>query len=489
MGINSLFSIVNKDLKIFTRPKFPAFIIILAPVLIILLAGLLFNSSGLSGVIVAVYSDSYTDLTEDILKEFEGQNFAINKFSSQQECIDSVKLSKTQICVIFPDDLYETGSSENVVFYVDQSRINLAYSLVNEVESKVSSKASNLGVALAQDLIDTLESAKNILPQQKTEISDSITNLNQINEKASTTFSSSDIDNILNYLNDAKDLLNDSEAGDDITAAIKLLESVKVQVSDDLNNIENQSEEAILILKGVSSDLDVLINSISEINVLEAEKIVSPIKTKVEPISIDSKNRDYLIPTIIALIALFGGVLLSSTLVLKEKKTKAYFRNFLTPTWDFTFIFGSYLTCLLILSLQFLLIFAGIRWILKMPILDVLPNVVLVLFVSLSGFIFLGMFIGYLFRSEETTIFASVLTASVLMFFSNTILPIETISGSFNKFAMFNPLVVSEIALKKVILFDFNVFTILPELYILGGFLLVFVTLTYIGRKVTKRML
>ena len=489
MGINSLFSIVNKDLKIFTRPKFPAFIIILAPVLIILLAGLLFNSSGLSGVIVAVYSDSYTDLTEDILKEFEGQNFAINKFNSQQECIDSVKLSKTQICVIFPDDLYETGSSENVVFYVDQSRINLAYSLVNEVESKVSSKASNLGVALAQDLIDTLESAKNILPQQKTEISDSITNLNQINEKASTTFSSSDIDNILNYLNDAKDLLNDSEAGDDITAAIKLLESVKVQVSDDLNNIENQSEEAILILKGVSSDLDVLINSISEINVLEAEKIVSPIKTKVEPISIDSKNRDYLIPTIIALIALFGGVLLSSTLVLKEKKTKAYFRNFLTPTWDFTFIFGSYLTCLLILSLQFLLIFAGIRWILKMPILNVLPNVFLVLFVSLSGFIFLGMFIGYLFRSEETTIFAAVLTASVLMFFSNTILPIETISGSFNKFAMFNPLVVSEIALKKVILFDFNVFTILPELYILGGFLLVFVTLTYIGRKVTKRML
>ena len=243
------------------------------------------------------------------------------------------------------------------------------------------------------------------------------------------------------------------------------------------------------MLKNISSNLDVLINSINKVNVLEAEKIVSPIKTKVEPISIDSKNRDYLIPTIIALIALFGGVLLSSTLVLKEKKTKAYFRNFLTPTWDFTFIFGSYLTSLIILSIQFLLIFAGIILILKIPIFGVLPSVLLVLFMSISVFVFLGMFIGYLFRSEETTIFAAVLTASVLMFFSNTILPIETISSSFNKFAVFNPLVVSETALKKVILFDFNAFAVLPEIYVLGGFLLVFATLTYISRKVTKRML
>ena len=488
MGISSLFSIVNKDLKIFTRPKFPALIIILAPVLIILLAGLLFNSSSLSGIIIGVYSDTYTDLTEDILKEFEEQNFAVNKLGSKQECINSVKLSKTQLCVIFPNDLSVTGSSEDLIFHVDQSRINLAYTLVNEVESKVSAKASSLGVALAQDLINTLESAKNTLPKQKTEISKSIADLNQINEKANSTFFS-DINNILEYLNDAKDLLNSSEAKDNINDAINLLELVKIEISEDLKNIENQSKETVLILKDVSSDLDVLINSMNDISVLEAEKIVSPIKTKVEPISSDSKNRDYLIPTIIALIALFGGVLLSSTLVLKEKKTKAYFRNFITPTRDFTFILGSYLTCLIILTLQFLFVFAGIVLILKTSILTALPNIVLVLFVSLSVFIFMGMFIGYLFRSEETTIFAAVLVAAVLMFFSNTILPIETISSKFSQFAIFNPLVVSEIALKKVMLFGFSISSVLSELYILGGFLLVFAILTYIGRKATKRIL
>jgi|TARA_Y100000310_G_scaffold343261_1_gene450041 hypothetical protein len=493
MEINSLFSIVRKDLKLFTRPRFPALVILLAPVLIILFAGIVFDSSDLSGIIIAVYSDTYTDLTEDLLKDFEEQKFAIKKFDSQQNCIESVKSSKTQICMVFPDDLSATGSLKDVIFYVDHSRLNLAYSLINEVETKISSKASNLGVALAQDLVDILNSVKDSLPEQNVKISNSRNKLNQINEKASETFSSSDVDNALNYLDDAKDLLGEnSEAEGGINDAIKNLQSIKnlnLQASSNLNDIGNRSEEVDLLLKDISNNLDVLINSINGINVLEAEKIISPIKTRIEPISTNSNNRDYLLPTIIALIALFGSVLLSSTFVLKEKKTKAFFRNFITPTWDTTFIFGTYLTCLIILSIQFLLIFAGINWILKMPILPVLSDIVLVLFISLSVFIFLGMFIGYLFRSEETTIFAAVLTASVLMFFSNTILPIETISNRFNDFAIFNPLVISELALKKIMLFDFNISAILPELYVLGGFFFVFALLTYISRRVTKRML
>ncbi len=489
MGISSLLSIVNKDLKIFTRPKFSAIIIILAPVFIILLAGFAFNSSNLSGITVAVYSDSYTNLTEEILQEFEDQNFTIKKFNSQENCVDSVRLSQTQICVIFPDDISVTGSLKDVIFYVDHSRLNLAYTLVHNIESKVSSKASSLGVALTQDLIDILESAKNNLPKQKIEISDSISKLNQIDEKASNTSFSSNIQITLDYLNDAEDLLNKSTAKDKISDSIIILQSINEQISDNLINIKSQSKEINFILKGVSSNLETLISSMNNRVTLEAENIVSPIKTKIEPISSDSNNRDYLIPTILALIALFGGVLLSSTLVLKEKKTKAYFRNFITPAWDFTFIFGSYLTSLIILSIQFLLIFAGIKWILKMPILQILPGILLVLFISLSVFIFLGMFVGYLFRSEETTIFASILTASVLMFFSNTILPVETISNSLNKLAMFNPLIVSEIAFKKIILFKLNLYSILPELYILGGFLLVFAILTYLGRKLTKRRL
>ena len=207
MVIRSLFSIVEKDLKILGRSKFSAFAIILTPLLIILFAGFAFNSSSLSGIIVGTYSDSYTDLTENVLMGFKEQNFEINKFSSQEECIDSVKLSKAQICIIFPDDLSATGSVENVVFHVDHSRINLAYTLIQDIESKISLKASSLGTALAQELIDLLQSAKKSLPEQQLKISDSMTKLGGINENARDTPLSFEVDNALNYLDTAKDLL------------------------------------------------------------------------------------------------------------------------------------------------------------------------------------------------------------------------------------------------------------------------------------------
>jgi len=495
MGIRALASLVSKDLKIFGRSKVSASVIILAPVLIILFAGYVFNSTGLSGIVIGVHSEIYTPLTEDILNGFEGQNFAVNKLNSQQECTESVKSGKTQICIIFPNDLSESGSAKDVIFYVDKSRINLAYILINDIESKISSKASTLGIALAQDLINALDSVKKSLPEQKTKISESLNGINQINKKADNEISSSDIDDALEYLNNAKNLLedsNNSEIKNNVADSITALESVKEtnsQVSEDLTDIEIQGKELSMKLEKIYSELSNLVNSLEGVNIVEAKKIVSPIQVKIESISSNSNSREYLLPTLLALMALFGGVLLSSTVILKERKNKAYFRNFTTPTWDATFILSSYLTCLIILSVQFLLIFAGIEFVLKMPLLGVLQNVIFVLFVSLTVFIFLGMVIGYLFRSDETTIFASVLTATVLMFFSNTLLPIETISGSFKKFAMFNPLVVSDIAFKKVILFDFNLTAIFPELLILTGFFILFVILTYIGRKITKRML
>ncbi len=492
MWIRSLISIIEKDLKILGRSKFSAFAIIFTPLLIILFAGSAFNSSSLSGIVVATYSDSYTSLTEDILAGFESQDFGVNRFGSQKECIDSVKLSKSQICVLFPDDLSVTGSAKNIIFHVDHSRINLAYTLVHDIESKISVKASSLGTALAQDLVDVLQEAKDSLPKQQKELANSMMKLNQINEQTKKNVTTEDFETAISKLEDAKAIANGSEAGDKISETIVLIKSLQssnLQLSNDLNEINSQSQEVSSALYNATFSIEEIIKSLKNVNVIEAEKIVSPIRTQIESVNSDSNNRNYLLPTLLSLIALFGGILLSSTFVMKEKKTKAFFRNFITPTKDWTFVFGSYLTCLIILFVQFLLIFAGIQWFLKIQIFDIFPNIALVLLVSLTMFIFLGMFIGYAFRSEETTIFSSVLVAAVLMFFSNTIFPVETISESFKKFAMFNPLYVCNTALKKIILFDFSYSAISSELLIIFGFLIVFVGLTYLGRMLTRRML
>lgn len=491
MWIKSLFNIVGKDLRIFLRSKFSALIILLAPLLIVLIAGFIFNSTGVSGVSVAVFSNLDTELMNNIISGLEDKNFDLQKYNSQDDCINSVKSNRAHICIIFPEDLTQTGSTQEIVFYTDQSRINLAYTLINELESTISVTSSEIGVTLAQNLIDILISTKNNLPSEISQISKAIQNSNEIISISEVESFSLNINNVISSLNESKELINNSEALDLIEDSLDKLLEIKesnLNVEEDLDEINNQSEEIKEILDEVSLNLERLIDSLNSLSVLEAEKIISPIKTKIEPINSNLKNRDYLLPIILSLIALFGGLLLSSTFVLKERKTKAYFRNFITPTSNSTFIFATYLTCMIILIVQFLIIFIGLWSFLDFYILNFLPEIVLILFISLTVFIFFGMFIGYLFRSDETTILASVLTATILMFFSNTIFPVET-TGIFKKFLLMNPLVIVNDSLKKIILFGWHPFNFLEDIYLLGGFAILFIILTYFSRKITKRML
>ena len=493
MWINSLLSIISKDIKIFTRSKLSAFVIILAPLLIILFAGQAFNSNDISNVNVATYSESYTSRTENLLNYFKAEGFLTTKFNSINECIDSVKLTDSQICILFPKDLSELGTGEEVIFYVDYSRINLAYTLIHKIESSISLESSEMGIVLANDLIKILESTKTDLPEHNKEISSSISKLKENNELIDNVdLSLKVIDDSIDLLTDAKDSLNDSGAKDNIIDTISKLEILKEDLtsdSEDIDTFKKENEEIYSNLKTISSNLEDTIDSLNSQQVVKAENIVSPIKIKIESIKDGTNNRDYIIPTLLSLIALFGGMLLSSTLVLKEKKTKAYFRNFITPTKDFTFIVGTYLTTLMIVLLQFILIFAGIKWVLKINIFSMHSEIILILFLSVTVFILFGMFIGYLFRSEETIIFGSVLISALLMFFSNIILPLENISGNLKKFAMFNPLVVTDIALKKTILFGLNYSSLLNEILILSSFAVAFLVLTYVFRRITRRIL
>ena len=154
-----------------------------------------------------------------------------------------------------------------------------------------------------------------------------------------------------------------------------------------------------------------------------------------------------------------------------------------------TFIVSTYLTCLTILLIQFAFILVGARYVLKIDIMSILGPLSVTLLVALMAFISIGMFIGYLFRSDETVIFSSMIISALLMFFSNIILPLENISPELVKFFRFNPLVVTNLAFKKIILFGFGFGAIWIELLILFGFFSVFFALNCFFRSLTKRIL
>jgi ABC-2 type transport system permease protein len=270
------------------------------------------------------------------------------------------------------------------------------------------------------------------------------------------------------------------------------LETLKEEAesnSQTIGEIVDRNEELSQEIVYLSQNLESILEELNREETMEAKSIVSPINIKIESIKVDLNNREYLLPTILSILVLFGGILLASTFVLKEKKTKAYFRNFMTPTKDIVFILGTYLTCISIILIQFLLVFIGVEYILELNFVLMPLELLVVIVLSASVFIFLGMFIGYIFKSEETTIFAAILTSTVLMLFSNAIIPIEHITGKLKDVAMFNPSVLTDISFKKILLFNFSFGDFLTEIYALLGFIVFFLILTYVSRRANKRNL
>jgi len=489
----SLIAILRKDLTMFFRSKFSSAIIILLPLLIVLAAGYAFDSSNLSNVYVGVYSNSSSNLTQKIVLGFQESGFLTKNYSLLSDCINAVKMNEVQICSVFSKDLPEDQSKDLVTFYVDYSRINLADTLLNNAKNSVYAESSNESKIFVQDLIDIVDLTKGGLPKIQTNLDSALLYSNK-NKDTLSSFNISvlQFDTLLESLNETKDSLNDSSAKENLSSAIILVSAIKAnteQISLNLTGLISAQEGISGNITFALENLNPLVENFQSKKISSAQSIVSPIRLVVEPITQNSKSRDYLIPVLISLIALFGSLLLSSTFVLKERKTIAYFRNFMTPTKEVIFVFSTYLVSLIILIMQFILVFFGIKFILGMKSFFVSLELISVLFAALTVFIFIGIFIGYLFRSEEGVIFASMITSGIFLFFSNTILPIENVSQNLMKFSFLNPLVLLDSALKKTILFQFSFSSISSELIALGEFFIVFALLAYFARIITKRML
>lgn len=492
MTFRALGSLISKNMKMFFRSKISASAVILIPLLVVMLAGFAFDSSELSNIKIGVYSSEYTEFTNSVIVDFEGKGFSSARYDNSESCINSVRHSETQICIIFPAGLNPDINAEDIVFYADYSRVNLASELVTQIQKSIGIRTSAVSEGLAQDLIDTLESIKSTLPDNAEKISDAIDDAeNNYDLISSLDFPVGDVEDAIKDLEDIKADVNDTSIENDIQTIIDDLQDVNESghdFSDNIDSINSEQDQLLSSLSAASVSLNKLIAVLNGQREISASSVVSPIKTRIEPVTLDSNSKDYMVPIMLALIALFGSILLSSTMILKEKKTKAFFRNFMAPVNNVMFILATYLTCMFILFIQFVFIVIGIEWVLDMNIVPILGPLSLVLFAALSVFVGLGMLIGYLFRSEETVIFSSMIIASLLMFFSNAILPLENISSGIMNILKYSPLVLSSEAIKKIMLFRLGYGSVAIELLILGAFFLVFFTLNCALRRMTSRI-
>ena len=492
-----LLTIIQKDFKILIRSKSSALIILVGPLLLILLVGTAFNTSTFSDIRIGAYSSSYNDLTNSILTKLEQDQFRIVKLESKDQCIDGVKTSTIHICAAFPSNL-NVDSPEDIELYVDQSRINLVYAIKGTITSKVAERSKELSSDLTGIVINQLSEAGSELKEKRDTLltmkSENIDFRDELaNVEGSLMSMNLDFTEPNTILEEIQNKTNELKADFNETRKFTQLEDLVISLKALFKDIADQSSTRDNVLTSISSlkedisannqriqdvkdSTDSIITKIEAIEVTDVDSIVSPIKTVTKPISREKTHINYLFPTLIMMIVMFVSLLLSSITVIREKISSAYFRNFISPTNSGIFVLATYLTNILIITVQLIVVF-GVMMAINPSLASTLSNVSLAILLITTVFILLGMIVGYVFTSEETATVGAISLGTVLLFFSNTIIPLETLPTTIKNIANFNIFVIGESILRKLILFESSLKAISKEISILLAYMFIFIAI------------
>ena len=551
-----LLKIISKNFKLLIRSRSSALIVVLGPLLIIFLVGLAFDTSGMYNINIGVYSSEYNDLTNSFVNNLNEKEFKVTKYSTEESCTDAIKKGDSNACMVFPPNMVIGPDIQNeIVFYVDNSKINLVWMILDTLSSKLSSRSKEISMNLTEMLISKLQETRSEIFSKKSlasenqadsqQVADSLisiktgldslnltfnaedfklanltnttdlikseednlkTNLLALadsadveigtvkNEINALNISSSNKEDMIDELNIAqnaitmitenitssktltdsdynltKTLLNEANVKlIDVKAKLDTIASTRDTVSQNIDAMKTKLNANVERAKQLLEMMDKIDKNIESLKITDAKSVVSPITTTIKPVSTEKSRLNYLFPSLVVLVVMFISILLTTSLILMEKNSPAYFRNFITPTRDITFTLAIFLTTLIIVLLQLTVIMGVSAYVFKAQIITNIWPLLLALLAITTIFILVGMIIGYFFNSEETATLAAISTGSIFLLISNLVLPLESMPRYIIEIAQYNPFVIGEGLVRKIILFSPTIQQIWWELALLG---------------------
>ncbi len=553
--MNSLLLLTKKNLKLLLRAKGSVLVVVFAPLLIILILGMSYNTSSNFGLNIGIYADSASADVNDFVNLLKNDNFTITDYNSSKTCIEDVKNGYLNTCIHLPASLKVEGNTKTEVnFYIDPSKINLVWMVQETVNEKFNFKSQEISEGITKNiltkfidtkdkvtsqnlLVGTIKDKNNAVLKTITDtqtglagvdasiidssydstlvktvsdgFKDGIDELDDaISEVDSTNISSSDKTSIKNEINSAKTKIKSAQSSFDGNGTATIKEVIDVLEKDLLLNQEKllkvsgtvgssntqlaaakaSMQESIKSITAIHTSLSEVVKNLESQKVTDASTVTSPLITNINRVGEEGSFLNYLFPALLVLVVMFSSLLLGTTLVMMEKNSAAFLRNFFLPISKATFIISTYLTTVIMIAIEIFIILL-ISLLFLENILNVLPSVALILFVTASVFSFLGMGIGYIFTSEETGVLASISFGSLLLFISGVIIPLEGLTPALRGISLFNPFVISERLIRNVFIFKIPLLELLPDFILLIVYAIILFVLIWIIESVIHKHL
>ncbi|HLD01040.1 MAG TPA: ABC transporter permease [Candidatus Nanoarchaeia archaeon] len=284
-----------------------------------------------------------------------------------------------------------------------------------------------------------------------------------------------------------------------ITNSTSGLEQNLILAKDELSTADSKLGEINNLAGGLVSETETINSKVAEIEssiqstkdkinslqVKSASGIVNQFEVSVNPILSTSDKSIFMFPYFLTLAILFVGIMLSSTLVVMEKKSRAYFRTFTAPTNEAYHILGRYITNVIILFGQLIIILGASYFFIKIPLFENFGVTFAILVLSVSFFVFLGAAIGHLFNTQEGTTIASISIGTLFLFLSNLVLPVESFPPVARAIISASPYMLSSEMIKESLLFNVGFSNLTGSFLLLFTYLLISIAMVVLFQKLS----
>ncbi len=540
-----VFRIISKSLKLLMRSKTSLITTFLGPILIIALVGLAFGGMNQSSITIGVISHGDSSLVNSFVEKLANQSYKIVDYGIYRDsCIADIRKGTTHTCLEFPDN-FELGveGKNEIKYYVDESKTNVLAIVNSVVLRSLRLRTSELASQQTADVLSKIDSVDSIIDDQlikisdvlviagdvksdidvldrtSTYLSDSVTtsagSLSGVSTKVSELYlrtgkikdsgisaiDEADADDY-NFSKDYKEDIEDdfnrtSLLQDEIVSLLNSydsstgdLNSYTSTIEDQVYSVKKRIDDMISAMRDMETSFAVATGNFDDINTGDTSSIVAPIVTTYSPVVSEQAPLHYMFPTLLVMVIMLVSIMLAGSLVVMEKTSSAFFRNFVTPTADITFIGGTFFTNLLIVFGQSLLILLFASLVFGSSILSNFLTILVCVLIIGALFTLLGMMLGYIFNSQEMVTLGGISLGSLFILLSGILVPLEQMPTYMIKLIRFNPVLLGENILRQSMIFGTQLLSeeIMPDLFMLLTYILVVFLLVVVVQKIKKEI-
>src|SRR3989338_2049526 len=155
MGLENLYFIIQKNLRLVFRNWMTFLLLVLGPMVLILVVGFAFSGDDLNDSSIGVHAPKDAEI-QDVVDALASEEISIVYFPRIDNCIRAMNHSIINICADFSEDF---GNGEgSITFYYDATRYNLVRYILEYLKEQVAITSEQVSLETAEQIFSDIDS-------------------------------------------------------------------------------------------------------------------------------------------------------------------------------------------------------------------------------------------------------------------------------------------------------------------------------------------